>query len=240
MIKDRRPYYLKRLYYRIQDKYVEHFLRPQFSSLGKGYHFIRPWNVEIFGSPITVGKFTHIVCAADKKIKFVIWSEKEGNGNISIGDYCLVSPGVRITSATSITIGNNCMIANGVYISDADWHGIYDRLQTVGESAPVVLKDNVWIGDSAIICKGVTIGENSIVGAGSVVARDIPDNCIAVGNPAKVVKDLDPGIELVKREKLFENPRQLNQYMNDFDRSFLKGNTTFGWLRSIVFPKSGD
>ncbi len=240
MIKDRRPYYLKRLYYKLQDKYVEHFIRPQFAKLGEGYHFIRPWNVEIFGSPIEVGKYTHIVCAADKKIKFVIWSESKGNGNISIGDYCLVSPGVRITSATSIKIGNNCMLANGVYISDADWHGIYDRLQTVGESAPVELKENVWIGDSAIVCKGVTIGENSVVGAGSVVAKDIPPNSIAVGNPAKVVKELDPDREMVKREKLFENPKELLKYMNDFDRSFLKGNTTLGWLRSIIFPKAGD
>ncbi len=240
MIHDRRPYYLKRLYYKLQDKYVEHFLRPQFASLGEGYHFIRPWNVEIFGSPVEVGKFTHIVSAADKKIKFVIWSEQEGCGKISIGDYCLVSPGVRITSATGVTIGNNCMIANGAYISDADWHGIYDRLKTVGDTAAVELKENVWIGDSAIVCKGVTVGENSIIGAGSVVAKDIPANCIAVGNPAKVVKELDPAIELNKREKLFENPRQLAKFMDDFDRSFLKGNSTLGWLRSMLFPRAGD
>lgn len=237
---DRRPYYLKRLYYKLQDKYVEHFLRPQFTSLGKGYHFIRPWNVEIFGSPIIIGDFAHIVCAADKKIKFVIWSEAKGRGKITIGNYCLVSPGVRITSASGIKIGDNCMIANGAYISDADWHGIYDRLKTVGDSDPVELKNNVWIGDSAIVCKGVTIGENSIIGAGSVVAKDIPDNCVAVGNPAKVVKELDPDIEIVKREKLFENPRELKRYMDNFDRSFLKGNSTLGWLRSILFPKAGD
>lgn len=240
MINDRRPYYLKRFYFKFQDWYVEHFLRPQFSKLGEGYHFIRPWNVEIFGAPVEVGRFTHIVCSADKKIKLVIWSEAKGCGHISIGDYCLVSPGVRITSAAKVTIANNCMIANGAYISDADWHGIYDRLQTVGDSAPVALQENVWIGDSAIICKGVTIGENSIVGAGSVVAKDIPPNSIAVGNPAKVVKTLDPAERLVKREKLFENPRQLKQYMNDFDRSFLKGNSTLGWIRSVLFPRDGD
>ncbi len=240
MIKDRRPYYLKRMYCKFQNMYVEHFLRPQFSKLGEGYHFIRPWNVEIFGSPIQVGKFVHIICASDKKIKFVIWSEKDGCGKISIGDYCLISPGVRITSASGIKIGNNCMVANGSYISDADWHGIYDRLKSVGESAPVELKDNVWIGDSAIVCKGVTIGENSIIGAGSIVTKDIPSNSVAVGNPAKVVKKLDPDIEMVKREKLFANPRQLYTYMNDFDKSYLKGNSTFGWLRSILFPRTGD
>lgn len=240
MIKDRRPYYLKRLYFKLQDKYVEHFLKPQLSFLGEGYHFIRPWNVEVFGAPISIGKYSHVICAPDKKIKLVIWSEGEGLGSISIGDYCLISPEVRITSATSVTIGNNCMIANGAYISDADWHGIYDRLKTVGESAPVVLKDNVWIGDSAIVCKGVTIGENSIVGAGSVVAKDIPPNSVAVGNPARVVKELDPDRELVKRENLFQNPKELAKYMDDFDRSYLKENTTFGWLRSVLFPRMGD
>lgn len=240
MIKDRRPYYIKKIYYKLQDKYVEHFLRPQFAALGEGYHFIRPWNVEIFGTPIEVGKFTHIVCAAEKKIKFVIWSEQEGHGNISIGDYCLVSPGVRITSAIGVKIGNNCMIANDAYISDADWHGIYDRLKTVGDAAAVELKENVWVGDSAIVCKGVTIGENSVIGAGAVVSKDIPPNVIAAGNPAKVVKELDPSQPINKREALFERPRELAKYMNDFDRSFLKGNTTLGWLRSLLFPRAGD
>ena len=240
MINDRRPYYLKRIYYKIQDKYVEHFLRPQFASLGDGYHFIRPWQVEIFGAPVSLGKFAHIICAPDSKIKLVVWSEAEGRGYISIGDYCLISPGVRIASAAGITIGDNCMIANGVYITDADWHDIYDRLKTVGDAAKIELAENVWVGDSAIICKGVTIGENSIIGAGSVVAKSIPANCIAVGNPAKVVKKLDPEREIVKREKLFEHPGQLRKLMDDFDRSFLKNNSTLGWLRSLLFPRVGD
>ena len=59
------------------------------------------------------------------------------------------------------------MFANSAYISDSDWHGIYDRALPVGQSKEVVLEDNVWIGDGAIVSKGVTIGENSIVGASS-------------------------------------------------------------------------
>ena len=240
MINDRRPYYLKRLYFKLQDWYVEHFVKPQLSELGEGYHFIRPWNIELFGSPITIGKHAHFICAVDQRIKLVNWSERNRTGNISIGDYCLVSPGVRIASAREVKIGNNCMIANGAYITDADWHGIYDRLQTVGEAAAVELKDNVWIGDCATVCKGVTIGENSIIGAGSIVVKDIPANSVAVGNPAKVVKTLDPDREMVMRQKLFEKPEELTKYMNDFDRSFLKGNSTLGWLRSLLFPKTGD
>ena len=94
-------------------------------------------------------------------------------------------------AADQITIGDACMFAHGAYISDADWHGIYDRSEPVGKTKPVVLKDNVWIGDSAIVCKGVTIGENSIIGAGAVVTKDVPPNCVFAGNPAKLVKVLD-------------------------------------------------
>jgi acetyltransferase-like isoleucine patch superfamily enzyme len=54
------------------------------------------------------------------------------------------------------------------------------------------LERGVWVGDSAIICKGVRIGENSIIGAGSVVRKDVPPNCVVIGNPARVVKKLDP------------------------------------------------
>lgn len=240
MIKDRRPYYLKRLYFKLQDWYVEHFIRPQLASLGEGYHFIRPWNVKLFGTPIEIGRYTHVICSSDSNIRLVIWAKDESSGSIKIGDYCLISPGVRITSAARIEIGNNCMLANGAFVTDADWHGIYDRLDTTGSCAPVILKENVWIGDCATICKGVTIGENSIVGAGSVVTADIPANSIAAGNPARVVKELDPAAQMIKREKMFENPRELEMYMNDFDRGFLKKNSTLGWLRTLLFPRQGD
>jgi len=240
VIRDRRPYYLKRLFFRYQDWYVDHFIRPQLASLGEGYHFIRPWNVSIFGTPVEIGRYTHVICSSDSSIRLVIWATDDQNGSIRIGDYCLISPGVRITSATRIEIGNNCMLANGVFLTDADWHGIYDRLETIGASEPIVLRENVWIGDSATVCKGVTIGENSIVGAGAVVTSDSPPNCIAAGNPAKVVKELDPAHGYTKREKMFANPAKLEHYMNEFDRGYLKDNTTLGWLRTILFPRRGD
>ena len=91
-------------------------------------------------------------------------------------------------AAEKIQIGDACMIAHGAYISDADWHGIYDRAQPVGKTKPVILEDNVWIGDSAIICKGVTIGKNSIIGAGAVVLNDVGENEVVVGNPARIKK----------------------------------------------------
>jgi len=59
-------------------------------------------------------------------------------------------------------------------------------------AAPITLEDNVWLGGSVVVCPGVTIGANSIIGAGAVVTRDIPANSIAVGNPARVIRALDP------------------------------------------------
>ncbi len=240
MLKDRRPFYIKRFQYRFQKLYVEHFIRPQFDSLGEGYFFVKPWHLRIFGSPIKIGNYVHIICASDKKVRFSIWPAGRGEGRIEMGNYSLISPGVRIQSASKVIIGDNCMLAEGVYVTDADWHGIYNRILAVGNTAAVKLKDNVWVGVNATICKGVTIGENSVIGAGSVVTTDIPDNVIAAGNPAKVVKALDPDKKITTRANLFSDPDKLIKSMYDFDKVYLRKNTALGWLRSIFFPKPGD
>ena len=131
------------------------------------------------------------------------------------------------------------MLANGVYITDADWHGIYDRV-SLGQAQPVHLKKNVWIGDGAIVCKGVTIGENSIVGAGAIVVDTIPDNCIAAGNPATVVKTLDPNESFTTRSHWYRNPGELARQFIRWEQAVLQGNTFFGWLRHLIFPSQGD
>ena len=131
------------------------------------------------------------------------------------------------------------MIASNVYVSDSDWHDIYNRV-SMGTTAPVTIEENVWIGDSAIICKGVTIGENSIIGAGAVVSRDIPPNTIAAGNPARVVKELDPGEQMTKRDHVFSDPARLAREYDILDRALLKDNTFRHWLRYIVSPRKDD
>ena len=117
----------------------------------------------------------------------------DSEGSIAIGDNVLVMNGVRVSSASSITIGDGCMLGNFCYLSDSDWHDIHDRTCMPGGSAPSVLERGAWIGDSAIVLKGVRVGENSIVGAGAVVVRDVPSNVIVAGNPAVIVKERDPG-----------------------------------------------
>lgn len=201
---------------------------------------MKPWNVELFGSPIKLGSHPTVIASPDRKVRLTIWAESDNIKGIEIGDYCLICPGVRIAAATQITIGDSCMLASGAYLTDSDWHDIYDRSIPIGKSAPVILEENVWIGDSAMVCKGVTIGKNSIIGAGSVVASDIPPNVIAVGNPAKVIKHLDPGEEMKTRGQWLSNPRQLAREFDMMDRDQLKGNTLLGWARSLLFPKQGD
>ncbi len=138
-------------------------------------------------------------------------------------------------AAEKIEIGDACMIAHGVYISDADWHGIYDRAEPVGITKPVHIKDNVWIGDSAIICKGVTIGKNSIIGAGSVVTKDIPENSIYAGNPAKFIKNLNKE-EFNTRKDFFNDPKKLANDFDMLDRYNLKDNSFLNWIKSIIYP----
>lgn len=104
--------------------------------------------------------------------------------------------GTSITCrTTSITIEDGVMIAPNVIIVDSDFHGTWppsDRLNNMGyeNDRPVRISKNVWIGINSIVLKGVTIGENSIIAAGSVVIKDIPANVIAAGNPACVKKKL--------------------------------------------------
>ena len=239
MIKDHRPYVVKKAYLRFQKFYASHFLRPQMDYLGPGFTFMRPWHVELFGAPIRLGAYATVIATPDKKVRLSVWPAEAGNGHITIGDYSLICPGVRVSSAAGITIADNCMIANGVYITDSDWHGIYNRL-SFGRAEAVSIEKNVWIGDSAIVCKGVTIGENSIIGAGAVVVKDIPPNVIAAGNPARIVKHLDPSETLTKRAHWFSDPESLNREIEELDRYMLEGNTFASWFRYLISPRRGD
>jgi acetyltransferase-like isoleucine patch superfamily enzyme len=238
--KDHRPYFLKSAFLRFQDAYTRRFIRPQLDALGLDAMCIHPWNIKIFGSPVTIGKHVNILTTSDKKVRLTVWPEKKGMGKIVIGDYCLICPGVRISSANEIVIADNCMMAGSAFITDADWHGTYDRVKTIGETAPVYIKDNVWLGDRATVCKGVTIGENSIIGAGSVVVRNVPSNVIAAGNPARVVRELDPGRPLVKRAQWFEDADRLRREIDCLDRQNLEGNSFFYWFKTLLAPGRND
>jgi acetyltransferase-like isoleucine patch superfamily enzyme len=238
--RDHRPYFVKRAFERFEHHYTEHFLRPQLDSLGPGHRFMKPWNLRIHGGRIQVGSHVHMVTAGDRRLCLSVWEHKEHHGEIRIGDYALLCPGVRIDSAAGVTVGPSSMIAAGAYLTDADWHGLYDRTALIGTARPIVLGENAWIGDGATITKGVTIGTNAIVAAGAVVSRDVPDDVVVAGNPARVVKELDTSIARVTRRELFANPEGLARYNEELDRWLLKENSVAGWLRAAIAPRPGD
>jgi hypothetical protein len=117
---------------------------------------------------------------------------------------------------------------------------VYDRGLPIGQTIPVSIGKNVWIADSAIICKGVSIGENSIIGAGSIVVKDIPANAIAGGNPAAVLRYLEPGRPIKTRGEWLADPALLASQFDLIDRDLMKGNTWMGWFRSLILPRKGD
>ena len=115
------------------------------------------------------------------------------SSHISIGNNVGIS-GATISCENNITIGNHVMIGSGVLIMDSDAHPV-DYVQRAegkaGKSAPIVIEDHVFIGARSIITKGVRIGKGAIVGAGSVVTKDIPPMTISAGNPAKIIKEIN-------------------------------------------------
>ncbi|MEN6433165.1 MAG: acyltransferase [Smithella sp.] len=201
---------------------------------------MKPQYVEVFGGPVYLGDYSTIIATPDRKVRFAVWPVWQGQGKIEIGKCCLICPGTRIMSATSITMGDGCMTAQNVSISDADWHDIYDRSMPIGKTQAVTIGNNVWLGDSVIVGKGVTIGDNAVIGAGSIVVKDIPANAIAVGNPATVIKYLDPDKPIKTRTDWLSNPAKLAKDFEIIDRSLMKGNTIAGWFRSLLFPCKGD
>ena len=117
--------------------------------------------------------------------------------SIEIGEGAQLS-GVSITArSTAIQIGRQVLLAPNCVIVDSDFHAHWPpeaRIHAPGyeHDAPVSIGDHAWIGMDCIILKGVRIGEGAIVGAGSVVTRDVPPRCLAAGNPARVIRCLEP------------------------------------------------
>ena len=129
------------------------------------------------------------------------------SGQCSIGDFTLLN-GALIMAEEDIDIGSHCLISWNVGVADSDFHPLEPAQRLIDaqalapyfknrplrpklKTAPVKIADNVWIGMNAIILKGVTIGENSVVAAGSVVTKSVPPNTVVAGNPAVVVKQFE-------------------------------------------------
>ena len=240
MRRDLRPYWVKRIYLVFRAWYAEHFLRPCFDHLGAHGTFMKPWYIQVAGPNIRLGKCATVIGDVDKRVSIAVWGRGPDLGHITIGDYALITPGVRISASDAIEIGDNCMIASQVYITDSDWHGVYDRIARNAQPAPIRIGNNVWISDRATVLKGVTIGDNSIVGALAVVTKAVPANVVVAGNPARVVKQLDSAGPFVTRADFYSDPRALEREADQLDRQFLAHNTLWNWVRALLFPTTRD
>ena len=107
---------------------------------------------------------------------------------VKIGKNVVIMNGFQCMSAGGLTIEDNTMISLNCTIATNN-HDMYER--NIITCKPVYIKKNVWIGVNVTILAGVTIGENAVVGAGAVVTKDVPDEAVVVGNPARVIKYLD-------------------------------------------------
>ncbi|MCA9978846.1 MAG: acyltransferase [Anaerolineales bacterium] len=113
------------------------------------------------------------------------------DGTLKIGAGTFINYGTSIGAMQHIEIGKDCNIGTYCILMDNDFHRLEpERRQEMPESKPIVLEDNVWLGARVIVLRGVTIGAGSVVGANSIVTKNVPPRCLAVGMPAKVVRAL--------------------------------------------------
>ena len=143
---------------------------------------------------ITFGKnFQNGVIAAHNyysKYNYILAMEE--NSAVIIGDNVIFANGASIQAISKITIGDNVMIGVNCFLVDTDGHDLDPDKRMIGSgiASPITIHNNVYIYYNSVVLKGVTIGENSVIGSCSVVTKDIPANVFAAGNPARVIRNL--------------------------------------------------
>ncbi len=151
------------------------------------------------GGTITLGE--NCVLCSKSEANFagvnhpVILALLRPGAKLEIGDDTGISGG-SFCAAKSVTIGKDCLIGANALVTDCDFHALKPEGRRHNSNPddigcePVVIEDNVWLGANVVVLKGVTIGRNTVVAAGSVVTKSLPPNVVAGGSPAKVIKEL--------------------------------------------------
>jgi acetyltransferase-like isoleucine patch superfamily enzyme len=126
-----------------------------------------------------------------------VWLTAPAPAQIRIGEGCFLNIGVMVAAVELVEIGDHCMFANGCFVTDGN-HRFDDPDKPVpwqgfSTKGPTRIGDNVWCGAHVVVTSGVTIGRRSIIGANSVVTRDVPPFSIAAGSPAKVLRTIEYG-----------------------------------------------
>jgi len=126
-----------------------------------------------------------------------VWITAPGTARVRIGEGTFLNRNVMVASQQLVEIGAHCMLANGCFVSDASHR--FDDLerpvtwQGFESKGPTRIRDNCWLGVGVVVTSGVTIGERCVIGANSVVTRDIPPYSIAAGAPARVLRSIEYG-----------------------------------------------
>jgi acetyltransferase-like isoleucine patch superfamily enzyme len=195
--------FVLRLYFNLYNKRIKPWiitekvrqLRCSFKAAGDGFHIMLPHRIY---NPqfIIIGK--NFSAAEGLKIEAIqYYQNQKFDPLVLIGDNVNIVSNCHIGCINKIQIGNNVLIASNVYISDHS-HGeivaeslkIPPMRRPLTSKGPVIIEDNVWIGENAAILPGVTVGKNAIIGANAVVTKNVRMNTVVAGNPAKEIKQL--------------------------------------------------
>lgn len=179
----------------ILNKIYSFFIKFGFHRVGKHFHIMYPLYV-IGGEYITIGNnfsgfMRNRIEVFDKHNQYFY------NSKLTIGDNFSMNDDCHIACVNEIIIGNNVLIASKVFITD-HFHGEInsDALllppgkRKVVSKGPVIIEDNVWVGEGVAIMPNVTIGKNCIIGANAVVTKSFPPNSVIAGNPAKLIRTI--------------------------------------------------
>lgn len=169
--------------------WVQWFVNPFYHKKGKGALVRRrtrldvvPWNRFDMGADATIEDFSAI---------------NNGVGSVLIGDRTKI--GLSNTIIGPVTIGNDIRLAQNITLSglNHNYQEINTPIHTQGVStSPIFIEDSTWIGANVVVLAGVTIGKHCVIAAGSVVTKNIPPYSVAVGNPARVVKQYNPDTKI--------------------------------------------
>ena len=156
----------------------------------------------VFNVPVRSHGTGTLIIGADNMFGFVpaprmgcgeiLLQPRDEIAQIHIGNHNAFSNNVSLVAIGKISLGNGCLIGDQVTIFDSDAHEInpLTRTRSVGPVKPVIIGNNVWLGSRVMVLKGVTIGDNSVIAAMSVVTKPVPANCVAAGNPAKIIRSI--------------------------------------------------
>ena len=148
------------------------------------------WRVTLRGRPHVINDGTMVFGERVRLVSTVATLELVtlAGGRLEIGNNVFINYGTSIVASNLVRLGNDCLIGTHVMVMDTDFHRVEDKAwDTTGY--PIIIEDRVWLGNRSMVLKGVRIGHDSVVAAGSVVTRDVPPRTLVAGVPARTIRE---------------------------------------------------